>query len=187
MLLLMHANPLPGKDLTAWQTGDIFAICQPIGRKFRKVFHTYTQNVSKTVSTYHLTITKNYANIDLYDNQSLKWKIWPIHITIVSTRSNRSAISSVIVQTFESLVITDIYKEVDAMDIKSNYSKIPNVAFELGLNCKQLAVFLYLCRCANNGQTYPTYDTIAQKTGMSSRTVKRIIPQLEEMGIIKKK
>ena len=92
----------------------------------------------------------------------------------------------VIVQTVESLIITDIYKEVDAMDIKSNYSKIPNVAFELGLNCKQLAVFLYLCRCANNGQAYPTYDTIAQKTGMSSRTVKRIIPQLEEMGIIKK-
>lgn len=90
------------------------------------------------------------------------------------------------VQTVESLVITDIHKEVDAMDIKSNYSKIPNVAFELGLNCKQLAVFLYLCRCANNGQAYPTYDTIAQKTGMSSRTVKRIIPQLEEMGIIKK-
>lgn len=48
-----------------------------------------------------------------------------------------------------------------------------------------IAVYSYLCRCANENQIcWPTQIDIAQKTGMSTRMVRGVIKELFARGLI---
>ena len=63
------------------------------------------------------------------------------------------------------------------------YSQIPNGIFDQGLVTYQLAVYLYLCRCGNQGAIiFPSYATIAQKCGMSRRKAIYTIKSLVDAG-----
>jgi predicted transcriptional regulator len=67
------------------------------------------------------------------------------------------------------------------------FFQVPNDIFELGLSTNEMMVFFYLARCGNNGKVaFPSYNTIADKTGTSKSTVIRVIKNLEEKGLIVK-
>lgn len=60
------------------------------------------------------------------------------------------------------------------------YFQVPNKIFEVGLTNYELVTYMYLARCGNHGSTaFPSYNTIANKCGMSRRkaidTVKSLI------------
>ena len=61
------------------------------------------------------------------------------------------------------------------------YFQAPNNIFEVGLKDYELLVYLYLCRCGNNGgRAFPSYQTIADKCGISRSTAVRAIKSLAE-------
>lgn len=67
------------------------------------------------------------------------------------------------------------------------YFQIPNGIFEIGLTPQQIAAYCYLARCANQGsKAFPSYNTIANKTGMSRSTAIRVVAELEELKLIRK-
>ncbi|ASA21286.1 helix-turn-helix domain-containing protein [Paenibacillus donghaensis] len=70
---------------------------------------------------------------------------------------------------------------------KKNFFTAPNDSFEIGLNPFQIAVYLYLTRCSNNSDSaFPSFSTIALKSGMGERKAKEVVKELVEMGLIKK-
>ncbi|MUG43444.1 helix-turn-helix domain-containing protein [Paenibacillus woosongensis] len=71
---------------------------------------------------------------------------------------------------------------------KRNFFTPSNDIFEFGLNPFQLSVYFYLARCANNAkeEAFPSYATIAEKTGMSERKAKNVVKELVSAGFIKK-
>lgn len=69
------------------------------------------------------------------------------------------------------------------MDIP--YFQVPNSIFEIGLNSYQLSVYMYLCRCCNNGKAgFPSYSTIAARCGMSRRKSIDVIRELEDKQLV---
>ncbi|WP_409341041.1 helix-turn-helix domain-containing protein [Paenibacillus sp. MBLB4367] len=70
---------------------------------------------------------------------------------------------------------------------KVSFFMAPNSAFDLGLNTYQLSIYLYLTRCNNNsGAAFPSFPTIAEKSGMGERKAKDVVNELVSMGLLKK-
>jgi len=72
---------------------------------------------------------------------------------------------------------------------KTNYFNSLSAIFDEDmLSCHQaIAVYVYLCRCADkNGQSVPSYDTIAAKCHISRRTVSKALKELQEKKLLRK-
>ena len=70
---------------------------------------------------------------------------------------------------------------------KIPYFQVPNAIFEVGLNQYQVVVYIYLARCGNgNSKAFPSYQTIADKCGISKRKVIDTIAELEKFKLLKK-
>ena len=55
------------------------------------------------------------------------------------------------------------------------------------MRASEKLVYIYLCRCANQGsRAFPSYADIAKKCGISKRTAIRAIEVLRENGFLKK-
>ena len=68
------------------------------------------------------------------------------------------------------------------------YFQVPNNCFEYNLNTYDLIVYIYLCRCGNHGgKAFPSYQTIADKTGMSKRKAMESVSNLINKNIVSKK
>jgi DNA replication protein DnaD len=68
------------------------------------------------------------------------------------------------------------------------YFQVPNNCFEVNLNTYDLLVYIYLCRCGNHGgKAFPSYQTIADKTGMSKRKAMESVSNLMQNNYINKK
>ncbi len=67
------------------------------------------------------------------------------------------------------------------------YFQIPNDIFEIGLEKHELLVYMYLARCGNQGnRAFPSYNTIAKKTGISRRKVIDCVKALEDKRLLVK-
>lgn len=56
------------------------------------------------------------------------------------------------------------------------------------INGNEIAVYLYICRLANNKEVaFPSYNTIAENCGMSRRTAIKCVEVLEKNKLIIKK
>ena len=67
------------------------------------------------------------------------------------------------------------------------YFQVPNDIFEIGLDKHELLVYMYLARCGNQGsKAFPSYNKIAEKTGISRRKVIDIIKLLEDKKLLVK-
>ena len=63
---------------------------------------------------------------------------------------------------------------------------IPAGIFEGGHSAYAVAVYAYLCFCADRqGVCFPGMDAIASRTGTSRSTVKRALTELEQSGLIR--
>lgn len=72
------------------------------------------------------------------------------------------------------------------MDIP--YFQAPNSIFDAGLSALEIAVYMYLCRCGNHGgQAFPSYQTIANKCGISRASAIRTVKSLYEKHLLSKK
>lgn len=67
------------------------------------------------------------------------------------------------------------------------YFQVPNDIFEIGLDKHELLVYIYLARCGNQcSASFPSYNTIAKKTGISRRKVIECVKSLEEKQLLMK-
>jgi len=67
------------------------------------------------------------------------------------------------------------------------YFQVPNDIFEIGLDKHELLIYMYLARCGNHGsKAFPSYNKIAEKTGISRRKVIDTIKLLENKKLIVK-
>jgi hypothetical protein len=67
------------------------------------------------------------------------------------------------------------------------FFQVPNEVYEMDLKLQEQSIYIYLCRCNNNGSTaFPSHQTIGKKTGMGKMSVIRSIESLVEKGLIKK-
>ncbi len=67
------------------------------------------------------------------------------------------------------------------------YFQVPNDIFEIGLDKHELLVYMYLARCGNQGsKAFPSYNKIAEKTGISRRKVIDTIKVLEDKTLLVK-
>lgn len=65
------------------------------------------------------------------------------------------------------------------------FFQVPNEIFECDLNVNEKIVFMYLCRCGNNGkQAFPSQQTIADKCSISKSTAKRAVNVLVDNSYI---
>ena len=64
---------------------------------------------------------------------------------------------------------------------------VPNEVFNYGLKPNEIAVFAYLCSCADNKtyECFPSVNKIAKACGMGTSTVRAVIHTLAEKGLIK--
>jgi len=67
------------------------------------------------------------------------------------------------------------------------YFQVPNDVFDLDLKSYEKMVYIYLCRCCNNGSdAFPSYQTIADKCGISKSSAMRAVKTLEENDLLYK-
>jgi len=80
------------------------------------------------------------------------------------------------------------------------YFQVPNSIFDFDLNISDIKtnalrklssteklVYIYLCRCSNNGSTaFPSYNTIAEKCGISRKTAMVAVKALSDNNLISK-
>ncbi|MFC1965710.1 helix-turn-helix domain-containing protein [Chloroflexota bacterium] len=75
------------------------------------------------------------------------------------------------------------------MILEKEFFQAPNAVFDnpdLGLNRYDRMVYLYLCRCSNQGaDAFPGYGGIARKCGISRATARRAVKRLEDKDFIK--
>lgn len=75
----------------------------------------------------------------------------------------------------------------DRVEMNVPYFQIPNEIFEIGLSTQEIAVYVYLARCSNQGsKAFPSYNTIASKTGMSKSSALRTVEKLISKKLIRK-
>ncbi len=69
---------------------------------------------------------------------------------------------------------------------RTNYFRVPNEVFLLGLSPGELSVYSYLLCCANRktNQCWPSYQTIGRATNMSKNTVRKYVCSLVDKGLI---
>lgn len=77
----------------------------------------------------------------------------------------------------------------DKITMEVPYFQVPNDIFEIELDKHELLVYMYLARCGNQGsKAFPSYNKIAEKTGISRRKVIDTIKILEDkMLLVKEK
>lgn len=71
--------------------------------------------------------------------------------------------------------------------IHTNFYKIPNKVFELGLSSNEFLVLTYLLSLSNFEIIHPSKQTIAFKTKLSKRTVDRAVNSLVKRGFLEYK
>jgi len=65
------------------------------------------------------------------------------------------------------------------------FFQTPNEIFECDLTSNEKIVFMYLCRCGNNGKkAFPSQQTIADKCSISKSTAKRAVNALVDNSYI---
>jgi len=75
----------------------------------------------------------------------------------------------------------------DNITMEVPYFQVPNDIFEIGLDKHELLVYMYLARCGNQGsKAFPSYNKIAEKTGISRRKVIDTIKILEDKKLLVK-
>jgi DNA-binding transcriptional regulator LsrR (DeoR family) len=74
------------------------------------------------------------------------------------------------------------------MILEKEFFQAPNAVFDnldLGLSRYDRIVYLYLCRCSNQGaDAFPGYRVIARKCGISRATARRAVKSLEDKEFI---
>jgi|WetSurMetagenome_2_1015567.scaffolds.fasta_scaffold181471_1 hypothetical protein len=70
------------------------------------------------------------------------------------------------------------------LKIENKYFIAPNKIFEIGLKPNEISIYMYLLRCGNNSTAFPSYNTIANKTGMSRDTAIRVVKKLIDIELI---
>ena len=78
------------------------------------------------------------------------------------------------------------YNKWPKRSAEKNYFMVPNEIFSIGLDYREISLYIYLLRCENRKtyQCYPSYKTIGHAIGMSENTVAKYVRQLEEKGLI---
>ena len=70
---------------------------------------------------------------------------------------------------------------------KKNFFYSYDMIFDLDISCHAKCLYMYLCRCADsNSLCFPSIKKIANKCGISERTVHRAIKELMLFGLIVK-
>ena len=65
------------------------------------------------------------------------------------------------------------------------FFQVPNEIFECDLTSNEKIVFMYLCRCGNNGKkAFPSQQTIADKCSIGKSTAKRAVNALVDNNYI---
>ena len=69
------------------------------------------------------------------------------------------------------------------------YHQVPNSIFDdcenINITTNSLAVYIYLCRCSNQGsEAYPSYRDIAKKCRMTRPTAVKAVNELEAEGLV---
>lgn len=64
------------------------------------------------------------------------------------------------------------------------FFQAPNGLFDSDLTIYDKIVYLYLCRCGNNSRAFPSYQTIANKCGISRRKAIDTIDALVAKGYL---
>ncbi|WP_407706182.1 helix-turn-helix domain-containing protein [Actinotignum urinale] len=65
------------------------------------------------------------------------------------------------------------------------WHKMPRAIYELGLTGNQIALYGALMSFADNrGQCFPSYKALAERAGMSEKTVKRGLRVLASKGVV---
>lgn len=68
---------------------------------------------------------------------------------------------------------------------RKNWFYSYNIIFEYPISEHAKIVYLYLCRCSDEeGQSFPSYKTIAEKCSISKRTAMRAVKELQEVGFL---
>ena len=78
------------------------------------------------------------------------------------------------------------YNKWPKRSAEKNYFMVPNEIFSIGLDYREISLYIYLLRCENRKtyQCYPSYKAIGHAIGMSENTVAKYVRQLEEKGLI---
>lgn len=89
---------------------------------------------------------------------------------------------SIISNTPFFMATVDIFDQNILVQVKTR-----NGIIRRPIKIEEKIVYLYLCRCANgNGQSFPSYQTIADKCCISSRKAIEVVDTLERSGLLKK-
>ena len=73
------------------------------------------------------------------------------------------------------------------MKLTTNYFKLSNNIFELGLKPNEFVVLAYIARCSNNNsKAFPSYNKIAEKCNIGLSTAKRVVSELVKNGLLMK-
>lgn len=89
---------------------------------------------------------------------------------------------SIISNTPFFMATVDIFDQDILVQVKTR-----NGIIRRPIKIEEKIVYLYLCRCANgNGQSFPSYQTIADKCCISRRKAIEVVDTLERSGLLKK-
>lgn len=72
------------------------------------------------------------------------------------------------------------------VEFNNGYFMAPNELFDLNITIYEKMVYIYICRCGNNSTAFPSYNTIAKKSGMSRSKAIDVVSSLQKMELIKK-
>ena len=84
---------------------------------------------------------------------------------------------------------TNNEKTIDMIKFEVPYFQAPNTIFGLKLDIKANSklVYLYLCRCGNNGaDAFPSYNMIAEVCGIGKRTAIECVKELVDVNLLYK-
>lgn len=84
---------------------------------------------------------------------------------------------------------TNNEKTIDMIKFEVPYFQAPNTIFDLKLDIKANSklVYLYLCRCGNNGaDAFPSYNMIAEVCGIGKRTAIECVKELVDVNLLYK-
>jgi hypothetical protein len=72
------------------------------------------------------------------------------------------------------------------LKVNIGYFQCPNKIFDIEFSIYEKIVYMYLCRCGNNSTAFPSYQTIADKCGMSRKKAIDVIKTLISTGVVYK-
>lgn len=89
---------------------------------------------------------------------------------------------------FVKTVKRKVHKNVNTDDKGKAIHAYENVEEDRLLNNYEIVVYMYLCRCCNNGKSaFPSYSTIAKRCRISESSAKNAIKVLVDNGFLLKK